>query len=117
MRLRVGEPCIADVTPFIPGGTPADYNGDDVVNAADYTTWRNHLGETFQLDNEGDGITPGTVTSEDYDFWKQHFGEPGAAPAAWAPAACPSRARSCCWRLASLAAMGSAAATASSRLV
>jgi hypothetical protein len=53
---------------------PGDYNGNGVVDAADYTVWRDHLGQTFQLQNEGSGQTPGAVTVEDYDFWKAHFG-------------------------------------------
>jgi hypothetical protein len=55
-------------------GEPGDYNDDGMVNAADYTTWRNHLGETFPLDNEVAGTTPGQVTPEDYDAWKSRFG-------------------------------------------
>jgi hypothetical protein len=78
-ELRIGE-TYADVTPFIPAaaGTPGDYNDNDKVDLGDYTTWRNHLGEAFQLDNEGTGITPGMVTPEDFDVWKAHFNEPGA---------------------------------------
>jgi hypothetical protein len=45
------------------------------VNAADYTTWRNHSGEAFQLTNEAQGVTPGNVTIEDYTQWKMHYGE------------------------------------------
>jgi len=49
---------------------PGDFNGDNVVNAADYTVWRNGLGSTYTLD--------------DYDDWKTHFGEtlPGGGSAA-----------------------------------
>jgi len=53
---------------------PGDYNNDGTVNAADYTIWRNHLGETFQLQNEVEGTTPGMVTTEDYAAWKANFG-------------------------------------------
>jgi len=62
-----------DVLPTA-AGVPGDYNNDGKVNAADYTVWRNHLGETYQLDNEGAGQTEGLVTNEDYDFWKSQFG-------------------------------------------
>ena len=54
-------------------GVAGDYNEDGVVNAADYTYWRNHLGET-SLPNEG-GISLGTVDGADYDFWKSRYGE------------------------------------------
>jgi hypothetical protein len=51
-----------------------DYNGDAVVNAADYTIWRDKLGTEFELPNRGAGIT-GNVSQQDYDIWKLHFGE------------------------------------------
>jgi hypothetical protein len=50
-----------------------DYNNDGTVNAADYTIWRDHLNQSFQLENEG-GISPGVVDQDDYDFWKSQFG-------------------------------------------
>lgn len=56
-----------------------DYNSDSVVNAADYTVWRDHLGETFTLANEDPNVTPTMVTPEDYDVWKANFGN--ASPA------------------------------------
>ena len=55
------------------GGVAGDYNDNDVVDAADYTIWRNHLNQTFQLQNEG-GISPGVVDAADYAFWKSRFG-------------------------------------------
>jgi hypothetical protein len=55
-------------------GVPGDYNSDGTVNAADYTVWRNNLGASVSLPNEGAGITSGTVTVEDYDYWKTQFG-------------------------------------------
>ena len=51
-------------------GVQGDYNGNGIVDAADYTVWRDHLGQTFALPNEGTGQTPGTVSIEDYNFWK-----------------------------------------------
>jgi MYXO-CTERM domain-containing protein len=56
-----------------PSILPGDYNEDHVVNAADYTVWRNQLGASISLPNEDD--TPGFVTDEDYGVWKAHFGE------------------------------------------
>jgi hypothetical protein len=58
-------------------GVPGDYNSDGQVNAADYTVWRDRLGQTFQLPNEGAGQSPGLVTAEDFDFWKSQFGAGG----------------------------------------
>jgi hypothetical protein len=57
------------------GAVAGDYNNDGTVNAADYTVWRDHLNQAYQLTNEGPGQTPGNVTIEDYTFWKTHFGE------------------------------------------
>jgi hypothetical protein len=64
-----------------------DYNRDGVVNAADYTVWRDTLGSTGSLAADGDG--DGTIDSGDYAFWKMHFGEhagSGAAAATPEPA-------------------------------
>jgi hypothetical protein len=59
---------------------PGDYNGDGEVNSADYTVWRNSLGQTgSSLAADGSGPTPGipdgVVDHLDYDFWKAHYGE------------------------------------------
>jgi hypothetical protein len=56
-----------------PAGVNGDYNGDGVVDAADYVVWREHLNQTFQLQNEG-GISPGVVDQADYTFWRSRFG-------------------------------------------
>jgi hypothetical protein len=52
---------------------PGDYNGNFVVDAADYTVWRNTLGSTTELVADGDAS--GTIDEGDYDVWKLHFGE------------------------------------------
>jgi hypothetical protein len=54
-------------------GLPGDYNENNVVDAADYTVWRDKLGQSVALPNEGE--TPGQVTIEDYNFWKSRFGQ------------------------------------------
>jgi autotransporter-associated beta strand protein len=61
-----------------PAGVPGDYNGNSVVDAADYVEYRAHLGQTFQLQNEVSGVTPGQVTVEDLTAWKERFGNIGA---------------------------------------
>lgn len=48
-----------------------DYNGNGVIDLADYTVWRNSLGGTVLLNDP----TPGTVDQSDYAYWKAHFGE------------------------------------------
>jgi hypothetical protein len=55
-----------------PAGLPGDYNGDHVVNAADYTVWRNLLGTNTMLTNETESL--GIVDEADYDAWKANFG-------------------------------------------
>ena len=60
-------------------GQPGDYNKDCTVNAADYVVWRDHQGQTFQLDNEVSGVTPGMVTPEDYAEWRARFGNTSAS--------------------------------------
>jgi hypothetical protein len=49
---------------------PGDYNADGLVDAADYSVWRDNLGSGVQLPNDD---TPG-VETDDYDRWKSHFG-------------------------------------------
>jgi hypothetical protein len=71
----------------VPGASiPGDYNGDGVADAADYTVWRDSLGQTGTgLAADGSGLTPGApdgvVDQFDYDFWKANFGAgtPGGA--------------------------------------
>ncbi|MEX0642389.1 MAG: hypothetical protein WD468_06795 [Pirellulales bacterium] len=63
------------VTSGVPIGVACDYNENGVCDAADYVVWRNHLGEPFQLPNEGTNVTPGTVTVEDYMLWREKFGQ------------------------------------------
>jgi rhamnogalacturonan endolyase len=54
---------------------PGDYNNDRVVDAADYSVWRDTLGSTIDL--RADGDQNGTVGPEDYALWKQNFGTVG----------------------------------------
>jgi hypothetical protein len=59
-------------------GTPpsvtGDYNKNGIVDAADYTVWRDSLGQMGPgLAADGDGSN--AVDSGDYDVWALHFGE------------------------------------------
>jgi hypothetical protein len=60
----------APITP--PESTPGDFNGDGVVDAADYTVWMDNLGlpEDGRLNGNGDG---GTVAGSDYTLWTSNF--------------------------------------------
>jgi hypothetical protein len=67
-----------DLTPSFdvvqPEPIPGDYNDDGIVNAADYTVWRNSLGAVgSNLPADGNGS--GSVDAGDYAIWKMHFGE------------------------------------------
>ncbi|MEX2091148.1 MAG: hypothetical protein WD971_00650 [Pirellulales bacterium] len=53
-----------------------DYNGDDVVDAADYTVWRDSLNSNTPLVNETASL--GVVDQADYDAWKANFGATAA---------------------------------------
>lgn len=56
-----------------------DYTKDHVVDAADYTVWRDSFGEEGYLlaaDGNGDGL----VNNFDYDLWVNHFGETWSLP-------------------------------------
>ena len=65
---------------FAPTSTvlEGDYNENEIVDAADYTEWRDRLGDTNPLPND---LTPG-VTQEDYTVWKQNFGQTASGAAA-----------------------------------
>ena len=52
-----------------------DYNLDGIVDAADFTVWRDALGESVPPYVGADGNGNGAVDSADYDVWKSHFGE------------------------------------------
>ncbi len=50
-----------------------DYNDDGIVNAADYTVWRDNVGEPAgSLPNDIDGVTIGAAQ---YNTWKTFYGQ------------------------------------------
>ena len=56
-------------------GVAGDYNGNGVVDAADYAVWLQNLGSNTALANENPAAsTPGVVDQEDYDYWVTRFG-------------------------------------------
>ncbi|TWT35449.1 hypothetical protein KOR34_03400 [Posidoniimonas corsicana] len=66
-----------------------DYNGDGLVDAADYTVWRDTLGSTTDLLADGNGN--GEVDQADYDLWRSNYGATtGAAASAGANAPEPA---------------------------
>jgi hypothetical protein len=55
-------------------GLPGDYNNDGTVDAADYTLWRDTLGQTG-VNLAADGHRDGVVNQVDYDYWKTRFSD------------------------------------------
>jgi hypothetical protein len=56
-----------------PNPLAGDYNFNKVVDAADYTVWRDTLGSTTDLRADAGGN--GTVDAADYSAWKSNFGQ------------------------------------------
>ena len=59
---------------LIIGGPFPDFNHDGVVDAADYTVWRDSLGKTGMPFEGADANGNGVVDAPDYDLWKSKFG-------------------------------------------
>jgi hypothetical protein len=60
---------------LMPPESTGDYNGNDVVDAADYVLWRKTLGQAVAMNGDGaDGNRNGTVDLEDYNVWRMNFG-------------------------------------------
>jgi len=57
--------------------TPGDYNGDGLVDAADYVTWRKSVGSQgpkLAADGSGpQGVPDGIVDAYDYYYWRSCF--------------------------------------------
>ena len=49
-----------------------DYNQNGVLDAADYTVWRNHVGTTNMLPND---LIGGTIGYAQYNQWRSHYGQ------------------------------------------
>ena len=63
-------------------GVPGDFNGNDIVDAADFTVWQDQLGSATALTNDdGLGVPIGNAH---YELWKTNFGRvpdlPNASP-------------------------------------
>jgi hypothetical protein len=69
------EAVILPETPALAG----DYNFNGVVDAADYTVWRDSPTGPGILTNDA---TPGIISASDYDVWRAHFGQTGGSGSA-----------------------------------
>ena len=68
----------------------ADYNGNGVVDAADYVLWRDSMSQTG-AGRPADGNGNNQIDAGDYDVWRAHFGQTTASGAAASDPPCPSR--------------------------
>jgi hypothetical protein len=54
-----------------------DYNGNGIVDSADYDVWRSNIGKTNATFHDGDGNGDGVVDTTDYLIWRANFGNTG----------------------------------------
>jgi len=77
---------------FIPGFIPGDYNGDNFVDASDYTRWRDTMGQSVKVGLGADGNLSGVIDSGDYTVWKSAFGTVGTGAGSASTSAIPEPA-------------------------
>ena len=79
-----------------PNYITGDYNADGVVDAADYTVWRNTRGEVGAefAHPAADANHDFQVNETDFDAWAENYGAPHSTPAAGS-AAVPEAATGC----------------------
>ncbi|QDT67498.1 hypothetical protein MalM25_03970 [Planctomycetes bacterium MalM25] len=51
-----------------------DFNGDDVVDAVDYTVWRDTLNDFVVPGDGADADGDGMISNDDYPFWSDNYG-------------------------------------------
>ncbi len=59
-----------------------DYNGDLTVDAADYTVYRDTLGDSVTVGEGADGNENGVIDPGDYVIWVNNYGSSGLAASA-----------------------------------
>lgn len=70
------RPVLSVLEPFFADPTPADspdFNQDGTVDAADYSLWRDSLGQTG-IDLAADGNHDEVVDQADYELWRDNYG-------------------------------------------
>jgi hypothetical protein len=73
-RVYGGRIDIGAVESIPDGFLPGDYIVDGVVDARDYTAWRDSLGAVVSPGTRADGNGDGIVDQRDYAVWKSNFG-------------------------------------------
>jgi hypothetical protein len=61
-----------DVATYSLAIAPGDFNGDQIVDTADYAMWRSTHGSTTDVRADGNG--DGRIDEEDYEVWRALFG-------------------------------------------
>jgi hypothetical protein len=75
----------------ISDGLDGDFDGNDIVDARDYTVWRDNLGGDSSVLN-GNGSGAATVVPGDYEIWKTNFGMTASGSGGLAASAVPEPA-------------------------
>ena len=79
-----------DLQAYTVGGEPplmGDYNSDGVVDAADYTVWRDTWTRFNTTDLRADGTNNGSIDTGDRDLWAANYGRAAGAAAVPEPSA------------------------------
>lgn len=89
-------------------GDAGDFNDDGVVDAADYTVWRDNFGTNHILAGHGDenGDSFNVVDYDDYTIWKANFGHVSESPSNGAGAGAPVVPEPCTLGLLAAGALG-----------
>jgi hypothetical protein len=61
---------------------PGDYNGNHVVDGADYVVWRKTFGASVPQYSGADGNGNSFIDADDYTVWRSHLGATASAAAA-----------------------------------
>jgi hypothetical protein len=88
-----GQPHVFDgVVRYVgagPAALPGDFNGDNIVDAADYTVWRDNLGAANEAAFASGTGSGGGIDATDYALWRTHFGQSLASALETSPTAVP----------------------------
>jgi PEP-CTERM motif len=77
-----------------------DYNGDGVIDAADYAAWRDAMTSGAPLTNDSNGN--GVADPDDFTYWRAHYGESAPGGGAGAGAVAVAVPEPASWALAAL---------------
>ncbi|MEX2170229.1 MAG: RHS repeat-associated core domain-containing protein [Pirellulales bacterium] len=71
-----GQQIVHDTDPVVSAVfLPGDFNADGIVDAADYTVWRDNLNRSDASPFEGDATWDRVVDDADRAEWNEHFGK------------------------------------------